>query len=60
MGPEHSPAAKKLSLTIVNFYTALHHKSKNEKGPWDRTAGPEKETEWDSRTGQRVHLYNGS
>ena len=43
-GPEHSPSAKELSLTIVNFYIALHHKSKNKKG----TTGP------DSGTGNRA------
>ena len=31
MGPECSPAAKKLSLTVVNVYIALHYKSQNKK-----------------------------
>ena len=53
--PKCSPADKKLSLTIVNLYIALHHKSEK-KGPRDWTAGPK--TEQDGGTGQWDHLYN--
>ena len=59
MGPEHSPAVKKLSLTIVYFYIALHHKSENKKGPWDGTVGLETEMEQDSGTRQWDCLYDG-
>ena len=40
IGPKHIPTAKKLSLTIVNVYIALHYESLNKK----RTTGQDSRT----------------